>query len=161
MSSIKPRKDREKTSLERGNWKKNTKSISFSISLPLPFPPPRLSLCLYLLFQLDSTTIIPSKQLSTWKPRRFPWQILTTQHLRCHGFRSSNNDFEVDEVRWGLVLKGSAKWGSLASSLGTSAGVTCSDAINSYFKMQLTTPVSGTRPGVTPSQLTGTFLGTD
>ena len=44
---------------------------------------------------------------------------------------------------------------SSKSSLGTGAAGTCLKAMTSYFQIQLTTPVSG------PSQLTGTFLGTD
>ena len=43
---------------------------------------------------------------------------------------------------------------------GAAAG-TCLEAMSSYFQIQLTAPVSGSRSGLTPSQLTGTFLGTD
>ena len=50
---------------------------------------------------------------------------------------------------------------SFKSSLGTGAAGTCLKAMTSYFQVQRTTPVSGSRSGLTPSQLTGTFLGTD
>lgn len=61
-----------------------------------------------------------------------------------------------------MSLDGSGEQGSLQVFFrdGAAAG-TCLEAMTSYFQIQLTAPVSGSRSGLTPSQLTGTFLGMD
>ena len=121
--SVNPRKDRERASSEKRNLENN---INQSCSPPLPSHIPRLALCFFLslLTSARFNYCNPSRtalHMKTSKTSLVLWPVLANQRPRCHGFRSNNNDFEVDRLRWALVIKGSGQWGGLQISFRTVA----------------------------------------